>query len=330
MSVRCGWRLLMVFVLAVLCMPGAVWAVEDGRMQVFVPAGEEPDSLRKLHTNIGGAAQLALPRLWDRVIPQRERNAVSGKINALQFLQRATPTDSGVIVTFSKKRVLAYLKANGLPAIDEQPSLHLEIQLQNQSGQSMAQSASLLQMYAANAAVDWGVSLDGYGSSLVLQWRWLDQQQVNLIARGTSRLGEFSETRRLGAGDPVLQLREWLIEVLLRARDANVLPLEEPVAVVASDLGAPGIPGEQPALSETQEKHLLLTLERQASLAEQVLFEDELKRDPHVIALLLHRVNRDVQQYRLHLNDADDSWLVEWFNQRGMQLTPVVEGWVAR
>lgn len=298
-------------------------------MQVFLPADDDPDSLRKLHTDIQSAAQLALPRLWDRLVTQRGRNAVTGKINALQFLQRATPTDSGVIITFSKKRVLAYLEANDLPFIEEQPSLHLEIQLHNKTGQSMGQSASLLQMYAANAAVDWGISLDGYGHSLILQWRWLDQQQVNLVVRGTSKLGEFSETRRLGAGDPVLQLSQWLVEVLLRARDANVLTVAEPVAVAPDDLGVPGMP-VQPLPGEPQEKFVLLTLERRASLAEQVLFEDELKRDPHVIDLLLYRVNRDVQQYRLHLNDSDDSWLTEWFGQRGMELTSVVEGWVAR
>ena len=304
-------------------------SAEDGRMQVFVAAGEASGELNKLHTNIQYAAQLALPKLWDRLLTQRGRGAVEGNINPVQFLQRATPTETGVIVTFSKKRALAYLKERELPVVEDEPSLNLQVQLYSPAGRAMTESAAMLQAYAAGAAADWGVSLDGYGPSLILQWNWLDQQQVNLTVRGTTLLGEYSESRRLGTGDPVLQLGGWLVEVLLRVRDATAAPPAEPVAVVPGDLGTPAMP-EQPLAGMMEEKRLLLTIERRASLAEQVLFEDELRREPRVVSLLLHRVNREVQQYRLHLNGADDQWLAEWFRLRGMELTPVVEGWVAR
>lgn len=322
-------RLLAGFALALLLGAATAQSAEDGRMQVFVQAGDDSADLNKLHTNIQYAAQLALPRLWDRLVTQQGRETVAGDINPVRFLQRATPTETGVIVTFSKKRVVAYLKERELPVIEEEPSLNLEVQLYSPAGQPMGQSASMLQAYAAGAASDWGVSLGGYGPSLVLQWNWLDQQQVNLTVRGTTLLGEYSESRWLGAGDPVPQLGAWLVEVLLRARDATAAPPVEPVTVVPDDLGAPTTPG-QPVVGTMQEKKLLLTIERRASLAEQVLFEDELRREQRVVGLLLHRVNRQVQQYRLHLSDADDAWLVEWFRLRGMELTPVVEGWVAR
>lgn len=322
-------RLFAGIVLALLLGVASAQAVEDGRMQVFVPAGSDAGDLNRLHTNIQYAAQLALPKLWDRMVTRQGRGAIAGNVNPVQFLQRATPTENGVVVTFSKKRVLAYLKEQELPAIEDEPSLNLEVQLYNPSGQVMAQSASLLQAHAASAAANWGVNVAGYGPSLILQWNWLDQQQVNLTVRGTTLLGEYSESRRLGAGDPVPQLGQWLVEVLLRARDATAAPPVEPVTVVPSDLGAPAVP-EQPSIGAMQKKRLLLTIERRASLAEQVLFEDELRREPRVVSLLLHRVNREVQQYRLHLNDADDQWLVEWFRLRGMELAPAVEGWVAR
>lgn len=298
-------------------------------MQVFVAAGEEPENLRRLHSDIGYAVKLALPRLWDRLVPQRFRDAVDGSVDAMEFLQRATPGDTGVTITFSAKRALAYLASRNLPVIDEEPSLNLEIQLYNQSGQAMTQSASLLRMHAADAAADWGIALQNYAPSLILQWRWLDPERVNLIARGTSRLGEFSETRRLEAGDPVSQLQEWLVEVLLHARDARALSVaaaaDGPDAVETQWQAAlPADPGGVP------ERRLLLTVERQASLAEQVLFEDDLGRDPHVTGLLLQLVDRDRRQYRLHVQGVDDRWLVEWFGQRGMELTAVAEGWVAR
>ena len=74
----------------------------------------------------------------------------------------------------------------------------------------------------------------------------------------------------------------------------------------------------------------MLTIQRQASLPEQVLFEDDLGRDPHVVTLSLRQVNKQGRQYRLSLKGSDDQWLFEWIKRRGMMLTASVEGWVVR
>jgi hypothetical protein len=262
------------------------------------------------------------------------------KFNALLFMQRAAPTDNGVSITFHDRRVLSYLKSNGLPYIEQAPVWNLSIQLRNESGQTMSQSASLLQAYAEISATNWGYKLDESGDSLILLWRWLDRKQVNLTARGTLRLGEFSETRLLAAGDPVPQLEEWLTEVLLKARDAQAGPQEETVPVIAPDgtsATITALPQQKTAPTESaeqllpasQDSYLLLSIKRQASLPEQVLFEDDLQRDPRIINLSLRQVTRDGQQYRLLLKGSDDQWLVEWFRQRGLILSPTLEGWVA-
>jgi hypothetical protein len=306
-------------------------AATDARMQVEVLASDKKGThLNELHENIRHTVELALPTLWNRIIPQKARNSMSKKVNALQFMQRATPTMMGVSITFHDRRVFSYLKSNELPYIEQEPVWNLSIQLRNTYGDAMQQSASLLQAYAEKSAIDWGYKLDESGDSLILQWQWLDQQQVRLTARGTSRLGEFSETRWLAAGDPFPQLKTWLTEILLKARDAHAGRQQATApAIIVEIPEQEAVPAEQPPPT-VQDNYALLSIERQASLPEQVLFEDDLKREPRIISLLLRRVKSDVQQYRLHLKGSDNQWLVEWFSQRGLKLSPTVEGWVAR
>jgi hypothetical protein len=317
-----------------------VLAATDVRMQVDVPASDKKGTrLNELHTDIRHTAELALPTLWNRIIPQKARNSIPKKVNALLFMQRATPTMMGVSITFHDRRVFSYLKSNKLPYIEQEPVWNLSIQLRNTYGDAMPQSASLLQAYAEKSAIDWGYKLDESGDSLILQWQWLDQKQVRLTARGTSRLGEFSEARWLAAGDPFPQLKAWLTEVLLKARDAHAKSQQEtapatdttPAVIIESPQqdAAHAEPAEQ-SLPVAQDSYLLLSMERQASLPEQVLFEDDLKREPRIISLVLRQVNRDGRQYRLHLKGSDDQWLVEWLRQRGLEVSPTVDGWVAR
>lgn len=314
----------------------------DARMQVDVLASDDGGpQLNELHANIQQAAEIALSTLWNRIIPQRARDSIPRKVNVLRFMQRAAPTNNGVSITFHNIRVLNYLKSNKLPYIEQEPMWNLSIQLRNESGKAMSLSASLLLSYAEKSALDWGYKLDESGHSLILLWQWLDQEQVNLTVRGTSRLGEFSEIRLLATGDPLPQLEKWLTEVLLKARDAHAEPQEE--IATALTLGeVPEITAEPPRYQDTassqpveqslpvaQNGYFLLRIERQASLPEQVLFEDDLKHDRRIINLLLRQVNRDMQQYRLQLKGSDHQWLIEWFEQRGMELSQTREGWVA-
>jgi len=90
-----------------------------------------------------------------------------------------------------------------------------------------------------------------------------------------------------------------------------------------------GQSGQTP-LARTQGKSGLLTIQLQASLPEQVLFEDDLGHDPRVVSLSLRQVNRQSRQYRLGLKGSDDQWLFEWIKLRGMTLTESVEGWLVR
>ncbi len=100
-------------------------------------------------------------------------------------------------------------------------------------------------------------------------------------------------------------------------------------AVIEPQPTEPAMNNQTGAL-QTPLPSVLLTIERHASLPEQVLFEDDLAHDPRVLNLTLKQVSRDQQQYRLQLNSSDEQWLIAWFSSRGMTLTQSFDGWVAR
>ncbi|NWF38400.1 hypothetical protein F3F96_04565 [Mariprofundus sp. NF] len=310
--------------LLLLLLPHTALAANDARMQIEILADDEKgQTVEYLHGNIRKAADLALPQLWQRIVLQADQHKIPNNVKAVLFLQRATPVENGVSVTFNQRRVISFLKKNDIAHIPEQPNWILSVQLSNASGRSMPESAAMLQEYAAKTGSDWGYGLDGGSESLVLHWRWLDSRQITLSVRGTSKLGELAETRTVRSGDPFRQLKPWLSEIMLQARDAyasNAIPVEV----------APTLTTGATKEASPQKTFLTLSIERQASLPEQVLFEEELRRDPRILDLSLKQVNPDGQQYRLQLRDADDQWLTHWFKRRGLTLSPTIEGWVAR
>ncbi|MDQ6969245.1 MAG: hypothetical protein Q9M16_01880 [Mariprofundus sp.] len=330
----------------------------DARMQVDVVAKTEQVEVSWLHANVRKAAALALPQLWQRIVPRSAHGLIPKRLKAIQFLEKASPTASGMRISFHQQRVMNFLKKHKIPYIAQQPALNIVLQVYNQAGQAMGQTANALLANASHLAKPLGYRMDDRGASLVLLWRWLDKQGVSLNLRGNSKLKEFSETRRLRAGDPLKQLQPWLHEVLLKARDAYVEQATTPVESVQAEAGtgtalAPagqggqqgmtGLPAQglasaaviaagfnTPPVAVTHSPlTLILRVQRQASLADQVQLEDELQQDPRILNLSLRQVNQQGQQYRLQLKGSDDQWLTAWFAHRGMTLTPTIEGWVA-
>jgi len=211
-----------------LCVQQAAFAEEpDTRMQIAVIAAEQGVEVRWLHANVQRAATMALPQLWNRLIPRHAHRLIPRKVNAIRFLKKAMPTENGVNIIFDQKRVLSYLEQNNIPYYVEQSA----------------------------------------GSS--------------------------------GTGAQISH------------------------PVVGEQTG-------QMPLAQAQVQSGWLTIQRQASLPEQVLFEDDLGRNPHVVSLSLRQVNSQSRQYRLSLKGSGDQWLFEWVKRRGMTLTESVEGWVVR
>jgi len=316
-------------------------SVVDHRMQVEIQANpeEQGQSLNELHTNIRYAAELALSHLWDRIIPRHARSMVPANTRAIRFMQRAQPTATGISISFDPRRVLDFLQTSNIPMIPEQPVWNLDIRMRNAAGQNMAQSASLLQDFARQQAAEQGFGLNPLASSIIVQWRWLDTRQVTLSVRGNSRLAEFQETRMLSPGDPLPQLQQWLLETLLKARDAYASGEPQPQTPVVATTpvvdiyGNPLINADPYAVASipVPDDGILISIERQASLPEQVLFEDDLRRDPRVVSLLPRELNQNMQQYRVKLKEPSDTqWLSQWFAQHGLSLTQTPVGWLAR
>jgi len=312
--------------LLLLLLPQLALAADDPRMQVEVLADSNKGiTTDYLHANIRKAADMALPQLWRRVVLQSAQKQIPKGVKAVQFLQRVSPTANGVSVEFNQRRVISFLKKNKIAHLADLPAWNLSVQISNASGRSMPESAAMLKSRAGSTGKTWGYAIDGAQESLVLHWRWLDSRKITLSVRGTSRLGEYSETRTVGSGDPFRQLNPWLSEVLLKARDAHASnAIVTKAAPTSATVAATGM------TPNVQKEPMILSIERRASLPEQVLFEEELRRDPRIVDLSLRQVNRDGQQYRLLLKGSDDQWLTQWFKRRGLTLTSTVEGWVAR
>lgn len=238
-------------------------AATDARMQVDVVAEEQGVEVNWLHANIRKAADMALPQLWSRIIPQHAIAQLPKHVKAVRFLQKAVPTEQGVSIQFNEKRVLRYLQQNNIPYYAEQSS----DQPINQPVYQTADHAII-------------------------------QPQVSQF-------------------QPQFQTPQSQME------QSSFLPQQDDQQVAGNQ--AQPLPFAQAPLLTG-----LLTIQRQASLPEQVLFEQDLAHDPRIRSLTLRQVNRGGQQYQLKLKGSNDQWLREWFRHRGMMLTASVEGWVAQ
>ena len=218
--------ILLVTCLIIALLPSLALADGDARMQIELNAGKLDVQPAWLQSHIKKAAEMALPVLWQRIVPAHAINQMPKKPNALRFLKKASPNVNGVTILFNEKRVFDYLKQNRIPFYAEQ---HAEAT----------------------------------------------------------------------APEP----------------DTSMPAIDQPAPVMSTP-AAPVI--------------TLLSIERHASLPEQVLLEEDLAKDPHVQSLILQQVNSFGQQYRLRLKQPGDSWLTTWFTNRGMTLTQTVDGWLAR
>ncbi|MDQ6996043.1 MAG: hypothetical protein Q9M82_01100 [Mariprofundus sp.] len=106
--------------LLLLCIQSTAFAQSDARMKIDITAAQQNVEVRWLHAHIQKAADLALPELWRRMIPQHAMDQIPKHVKAVRFLQKAVPNDLGVSITFDEKRVLSYLKHNNIPYYAEQ------------------------------------------------------------------------------------------------------------------------------------------------------------------------------------------------------------------
>jgi hypothetical protein len=301
-------------VIGLLVLSTHSYADTDPRMLVEVAADEQGAV-----PSVQDAIQQALPTLWDRVVEDSARALLADNIKATQFLSRVVPRSDGVQVTFNQDRVWQYLEQRQIAYLKEAPHISLQIRMTNQNGSDMPQTANALRAHAEGIALQRGIVMDHTAPALIGTWRWLDGSQVFLNVRGTA-VEEFSETRAMKAGDPLVQLQAWVEEVLLKVRDVKT-PEVEPIAIVTD------IYAQTTEVAETSEPEFILTLESSAHLPAQVIFEDALRQNAHVKSITPTYLSATRRQYHILLNDRDDTWVPHWFQRRGMQALPTPEGW---
>jgi len=296
-----------------------LWAqVDDARLRITVLHEDiqnaRPDT-RLADTKL--ALRLALPQLWDRIVPEEMRSRADTITPNYGLVARIIPAGEQTVVEFNGEAVFRTLKDHHIPAIVMAPRFHLVLKMRNSAGLEMGQTQSLLMQEAQDLAASRGIELADSAPSVVIVWQWLDNQQLTLSLRGNSRLQEFSETRTITDADPLPVLSDWLKSTLLKARDAYAFDVDSP--------------GNINTANTTLEQQVILTIDRKTSLIAQVALEDALKGDPRVHSVLPVSLEATRQRYLLLLEGTDSSWLPEWFERRGYRLAALPEGgWLAQ
>ncbi len=294
-----------------LAMP--LWAqADDARLRVVVAhenAGvSQPDAAL--------AVRLALPVLWDRIVPLRMRARTNAIAPDYGLVARIIPGERQTTVEFNGQSIFRVLRERRIPAIIMAPRFHLVVQVRSSDGLAMEQTRTLLMEEAVRIASERGIELGANAPGLVAVWQWLDNRRVMFTLRGNTRLREFSETRNITDADPLPALETWLKDILLRTRDAYAFSANEPVAMNA------GIASGQ---------QMFLTVNRPARLLEQVTLEQALKNDPRVRSIRPLSLSKSRQRYLLQLEGTDSTWLPDWFGRHGYQLAALPGGeWLAQ
>jgi len=113
-------RALLLTLLFLALPPSIAQAEPDMRMQVELDAEKAGVKPTWLHSHIKEAAEMALPQLWQRIVPQHALGQIPEHAKAVRFLKRAIPNETGVTILFSGKRVFSYLKQHRIPYYAEQ------------------------------------------------------------------------------------------------------------------------------------------------------------------------------------------------------------------
>ena len=263
------------------------------------------------------ALRLALPQLWDRIVPQDMRSRANAIAPNYALIARIIPGEKQTVVEFNGKAVFRTLEENHIPAIIIAPRFHLVLTMHNSAGLEMSQTQSLLMQAAKDFAPSRGIKLADDAPNMIVTWRWLDNRRLMLSLRGNSRLHEFSETRVITDADPLPAISDWLKELLLKARDAYAFDVDSAGNLNTTTTGI--------------NQQLTLIIDRKTSLMAQVALEDALSNDPRVNRVLPVSLSVMRQRYMLLLKGTDSSWLPGWLERRGYRLAALPEGgWLAQ
>ncbi|MDX8383639.1 MAG: hypothetical protein R8M45_06120, partial [Ghiorsea sp.] len=190
-------------------------AAFDARMQVEL---QQQEAL-----NITNATALALPTLWQRIVPAshlEQANALQVKAN---LVLRFQPLQGGASISFNPSQVRSFLAKHNIPMITPQPHWNLSI---NTIGfpDLDTQTADDLMDYSQDIASELGFRLSPRGQRLQLIFSPTQDAYgeafLHLDIQGKFSPTLLSQTDILAEGYTSYQLQAWLQQILREIRDA--------------------------------------------------------------------------------------------------------------
>lgn len=254
------------------------------------------------------AMTLALPTLWKRVVPTESMVKAARLKGRTSLVLQFKAINHGVSLVFNPVQVGRYLAGFGITMIPEQPQWNLDISVVGFSEQDNNTARELMN-YSYGIADELGFALTPRGRKLQLIFAPVVDEYGEALIH-VNLQGDFSsdllrETDQLANGYLSYQLQAWTDQILRDIRDAYSL-------------------GNLTFEDSTTD--IMVTIEGDDTLATQVMLEQALSDEPHVVALVPVLLQRLRRQYRLVLKDADDSWLEPWFAAYGLTAMKQPEG----
>ncbi|MDQ7004466.1 MAG: hypothetical protein Q9N67_05950 [Ghiorsea sp.] len=268
----------------------------DTRFQVYVPDTQQEGGL-----TIQKAMRLALPTLWQRVVPTQSLEKASRLRGRTSLVLQMKRNGKGVNLVFNPVQVQTYLRQYHITMMVERAHWNLNVVLDGFTGASSALAADLMD-YSDAISDALGIQLDSQGRKLELRFT-----QV-IGTDGTVQIEAdisppFSipcltcQSRQPVQGDLSGQLQIWLNRILRDLRDVSNARL--------ADGGNDG-------------SSLYITIISDASLAAQISLEQLLQQQSEVVSVIPTMIQQESRQYRVVLREADDSWVSSWFASYGM------------
>jgi len=262
----------------------------------FIELHEQED----IDLDIQTATELALPILWQRVVPSKDLEKANTLPAATSLLLKFKTVKYGVKMEFNPNQVRSYLSRYNITMIPVQPHFNLSVFAIGISDSDEALSLDLLN-YSHNISDELGFRLGPRGKKLqVIFAPVIDvygETMVHADVQGAFTPDLLSQTDVKSEGFASIQTQDFLKQILLEIRD--------------------GYHESENVLGEAS-SYTLVTIESEFSLSTQVMMEQALSKHPAVLSVvpvLLQKVRR---QYRIQLRDGHDEWIGAWFAQYGL------------
>jgi len=294
---------------------GLLWATgaqaQDMRFQVelsFEDAGVAP--------SISEQVQQALPQLWQRIVPQRAQSQLRD-VSAMALLKSIHPHGLSSTVVFNEQRVWQTLQARGVPYISPQPRFYITLDVLDTLGRHDTAMEVELRNDVLELCQTWGIEYNPHAPLLALHVQWLNDVQFYISAVQKNHDTQRDQNHWQQGELVMAQLKASLQKMLLNVRNQSLVQ----TVVDAS------VDEEQPIV-ETQ--RFMLDIEKQTSLAQQILLETALTSDARVVSMTPTLIESTHQVYQVVVKQAPELWLEEWFAQRGMVATLGLEAWLVQ